>query len=423
MKRIILILIVSLPLLALAQKKSKDVTHLLNNAKVLYDKGQVDEAIALVKTRKRTLEQVDGGKLLYHKLLGQYYAALSQYENLEKESYIILSDTLLNASESDKAEAYFQIATICLSRNDIRKAEESFQRSLQIQKKFGNENNPYVRSTLSGLGTTYYYLKDYAKANQYFTTAKYLYEKNLDFSLEYVKCLNNYALVLNEQKEFFWAKCMIDVARNTLRQLPSAHNLESIVMPILSSMSTIYADMGYNDESLQIIQEGLSLCKDHNSMQATLLYNNLAVHAISRKDYKTSIYILTQCLPLAVAAQKNEILFNLAYVRWLTKDQEASATIRDLSESIINDVCSKFCFLSNSEREQYWKYYNPYIQILNSWLVQANDVKNNARLYDNALFSKGLLLRTSNRIRERIVTSGNKEVEKQYDELAQLSHP
>lgn len=47
-------------------------------------------------------------------------------------------------------------------------------------------------------------------------------------------------------------------------------------------------------------------------------------------------------------------MFNLAYAQWLAKDEEASATIKNMSESIINDVSSKFCFLSNTEREKYW---------------------------------------------------------------------
>ena len=35
-------------------------------------------------------------------------------------------------------------------------------------------------------------------------------------------------------------------------------------------------------------------------------------------------------------------MFNLAYAQWLAKDEEASATIKNMSESIINDVSSKF---------------------------------------------------------------------------------
>lgn len=189
---------------------------------------------------------------------------------------------------------------------------------------------------------------------------------------------------------------------------------------MLSSMSTIYASMGYNDESIDIIKEGLALCENVNSAQAALLYNNLAIHAISRKNYRTGIKVLKKCLPLIDATQKDEIMFNLAYAQWLAKDAEACSTVRNMSESIINDVCSKFCFLSNGEREKYWNYYSPYIYILNSWLAQANNKQNNSCLYNNALFAKGLLLRTSNRIRERLIDSGNKEAKEQYDELLAL---
>ena len=419
MKRIIIILMAFAPSLLFSQTKVEEFANVVSNAKVLYDKGNVKEALSLVKDNKKTFEQIAGGKLLYHKMLGGYYATLSQNDKAEKEFLAIISDVSISASEKDKAEAYFGIASACLSRGDLRKAEEAFLQSYQTYQKPGLENDPYARNVQAGLGLTYYLLKDYAKARRYFTNAKYLYEKNLDFSLEYVKCLSNYSLVLNEQKDFFWAKCMIDVARNSLRQLPNAHRM-GIILPVISSMSTIYADMGYYDESIGIIQEGLALCDNPNSPQAVLLYNNLAVHAIIRKDYITSVKLLTKCLSLADATQKEELMFNLAYAQWLAKDEEASTTIKNLSESIINDVSSKFCFLSNTEREKYWNYYSPYIYVLNSWLAQGKGEQNNACLYNNALFAKGLLLRTSNRIRERIANSESSEAKEQYEELMAL---
>ena len=419
MKRIIIILMAFAPSLLFSQTKVEEFANVVSNAKVLYDKGNVKEALSLVKDNKKTFEQITGGKLLYHKLLGGYYATLSQNGKAEKEFLAIISDVSISASEKDKAEAYFGIASACLSRGDLRKAEEGFLQSYQTYQKPGLENDPYARNIQAGLGLTYYLLRDYAKASQYFTNAKYLYEKNLDFSLEYVKCLSNYALVLNEQKDFFWAKCMIDVARNSLRQLPDAHRMGTI-LPVISSMSTIYADMGYYDESIGIIQEGLALCDNPNSPQAVLLYNNLAVHAIIRKDYRTSVKLLTKCLSLADATQKEELMFNLAYAQWLAKDEEASTTIKNLSESIINDVSSKFCFLSNTEREKYWNYYSQYIYVLNSWLTQNKGEQDNACLYNNALFAKGLLLRTSTRIRERIANSESSEAKEQYEELMAL---
>lgn len=95
---------------------------------------------------------------------------------------------------------------------------------------------------------------------------------------------------------------MIDVARNSLRKLSVNLNME-IVLPVISSMSTIYANMGYNEESIDIIKEGLSMCENPNSSQAALLYNNLAIHAIMRKDYRTGVqllkknYVVGRCNP------------------------------------------------------------------------------------------------------------------------------
>lgn len=139
--------------------------------------------------------------------------------------------------------------------------------------------------------------------NSFWNVCRIIRSINLDFSIEYVKCLSNCSICLNEQKDFFWAKCMIDVARNSLRKLSVNLNME-IVLPVISSMSTIYANMGYNEESIDIIKEGLSMCENPNSSQAALLYNNLAIHAIMRKDYRTGVQLLKKTMSLADATLK-----------------------------------------------------------------------------------------------------------------------
>ncbi len=418
MKRIIFVIIALLPFFVFAQKSSEDIISIINNVKILYEKGAINDAISLVKSNKKKFEQVDGGTVLYHKLLGSYYATLSQNDKSEREFNAIISDASVNASPKDKAEAFFGVASAYFSLGDLRKAEDAFLQSYQLYKQLDLEDDPYVREVLVGLGSTYFYLKDNARASQYFVDAKYLYEKNLDFSLGYVNCLKNYAMVLSEQKDFFWAKCLIDVASSTLQGISSLPNSD-VVLPIISSMSTIYADMGYNDESIDIIQKGLALYGNSNGNTVSL-YNNLAVHAITQKRYKAAVKLLKMCVPLSDIADKNEILFNLAYAQWLDNDPEAGSTIRNIVESIVNDVSSKFCFLSNKEREKYWNYYNPYLHILNAWLVLNATKQDNADLYNNALFAKGLLLRTSNRIREQIEQSDNSELKKQFNEMLAL---
>ena len=151
MKRIIIILMAFVPSLLFSQTKVDKIANVVSNAKVLYDKGNVNEALSLVKDSKKIFEQANGGKLLYHKLLGGYYATLSQNDKAEKEFMAIISDASITASEKDKAEAYFGIASASLSRGDLRKAEEAFLQSYQTYQKLGLENDPYARNVLAGL--------------------------------------------------------------------------------------------------------------------------------------------------------------------------------------------------------------------------------------------------------------------------------
>ena len=93
---------------------------------------------------------------------------------------------------------------------------------------------------------------------------------------------------------------------------------------------------------------------------------------------------------------------------------------KEMCGLVTNFVDKNFAFLSERQRNQYWKTIeNTYIasySLSNYYLVPEVNSLN----YNNALFTKGLLLRTTNGIRDAIYSSGNKELISQYEQLGNL---
>lgn len=420
MIRIYFIIIAILcPLLVNAQTPEHNLQVVLNQAQTYFANGDMKQTVDFVKSNKDVFYKVGDGKWAYHMMLGTCYASLLQNERSESEFKLIVTGKEMNVPEKEKAIAYCGIASACLGQGKMQQAEEAYMNAYQMLHTLGLDDDVCMRRVEAGLGTVYYFFKNYEEAANHFANAKFLHEKNLDFGLEYVKCLSNYALVLEEQNNLFWAKCMIDVARNSLFQETSISDMNTAVM-MLASMSTIYADMGYMDESMDIIEKGIGLCNEKMSSQKALLYNNLAVHSMVRKEYGEAVVFFKKALSLSGKTNLDEILFNLAYAQWLAKDEDYGKTAVKMSKGIIGDVTSKFSFLSNAEREKYWNYYSPYLYVLNSWLVKSSNKQNTEYLYNNALFAKGLLLRAANRVKEQIENSSNMNLKKKYTEMLEL---
>jgi CHAT domain-containing protein len=88
-----------------------------------------------------------------------------------------------------------------------------------------------------------------------------------------------------------------------------------------------------------------------------------------------------------------------------------------LSTSLINRI---FAFLSSPERENFWNVKSSYFELSYSLSWFRPVPESNALNYNNALFTKGLLLRTTNAVRDSIYSSGDQNLIEQYNEFSRL---
>ena len=86
--------------------------------------------------------------------------------------------------------------------------------------------------------------------------------------------------------------------------------------------------------------------------------------------------------------------------------------MEELSSVIIEDVVQQFSFLSADERTRYWEKNSDYLSKFNAMLFLGNDNRCYDQIYNNTIFSKGLLLRTTNYISEQITKTENKNLQK-----------
>jgi CHAT domain-containing protein len=244
-------------------------------------------------------------------------------------------------------------------------------------------------------------------------------------------------------------------ARSLLASLPMEHNQLQIVM---NNLAVTASDLGLKAEAintyLQLREAQEKTIGTSHSLYITTL-NNLMLNYIVLDSLQQAEFYLKQilqkepnatnlnnaamyyykkgenkqaekCYLSALKISKNsqerlQIILNLEYFYFQIKDfEKLPVLLKQVSESVTNKVNKFFSFLSEKQRYIYWN--NSNYQLLLSYPVTAaySTPETQSLAYDNTLFSKGLLLRSSNEIRNAVLHSGNQDLIAKFTELQSL---
>lgn len=314
------------------------------------------------------------------------------------------------------------------------------------------EHHKVYRNICDALGVLYYQLHNYQKAKDFSGQSKWLHEKYRDFDDLYIRCLSNCALVEYSLGHNYIAKMLMDVAfkylregygydtskqfANAMTELASitgtslnvtqlsnnadkAFQLRPYIL-LLSNAAAIYREAGFWEDAVICIKECISMCEELGE-QNGMAYNNLGTMYLSQNRISESLPYFEKAISLYTTDyEKNEGLFNYALVLWLSHSYECSDVAVQASKSLINSFAYNFSFLSQEEKYNYYTHFENYLPFINLMLYESGNENVYGCIYDNILVTKGLLLRTSNNIKETIFQSGDDELIGDYNRMIAL---
>lgn len=340
------------------------------------------------------------------------------YNAKQYDKVISLLTPLMSEYETDESSSYEDYVSIChllggayYETGNITDAENIYNKGLTVL--FNRPEDvtrlPVLRTILCDLGLVYSTLRSNDKAEEYLAYAKYLYEQNLDMDIAYSRCLNNLALVAIAKGNHLWAKCYMDVSVDVLSK--SSQVSGSQLATAYSNIAVIYENMGYLDEAEMNINKAVALCEQNNlTHELPQVLNNLGTLYWKKGEIGKAQECFAKAYLHSDMKYPNHALMglNLVGAQYLNNDRQFVNSAKALSKEVSDDILGKFTFLPNEMREQYWSMSNVYLQCCNAYLFDTHNTKNYGPIYNNVLFSKGLLLRTSNWIRSKINTAGDK---------------
>lgn len=350
---------------------------------------------AHIKAEKQANQGIE---LLNQRKFAEAYPLLSeawQFYNNNRQLYPV-----------DYANLAHTIGQYHLLTGAYDKAEEYYNRAIETLKN-GHVDDYVYRSTLADVGWYYYRLHNYDKANLMYAEAKYLYEKNLDLGYRYANLLSNYSIIQSDLGNTLWAKMFVDMAKDIYVESDKTDSLSLSV--ILNNVASTYSQLGFTDEAISTLHQALDVRpKSSNNNGLPELLSNLGTIYYNQKKYTEAIKYFQDAFDLDHSI--NNVLgsgMNLAWTQYVLKSKDCFRTSQILSDSIISDAMGKFSYLSNEERELYWLYNNIRLSLVNAIFANANNGTHTGAIYNNSLFAKGLLLKTSNQIKRDILASGD----------------
>lgn len=376
---------------------------------------------------------------------GAYEHAIPQLEN-------IIAKWPSSASPSGRYLFIQALGTCYVNTGNLNAAENMYLNALAEMKRDKMENGPVYRRMCNALGGVYAELHNYQKTLDYCGEAKSLYEKYLDFGLDYIQCLSNCALAEDGLQRPLMAKELIDVALSHLRKIDAdsvktsmlslyeqlskytnekvdvknassllnrAYNIVPLIT-ILSNASTIYFNSGFVDDAIKAMKECVALMEANNEPYS-LAYNNLACLYLSQNKVKEALpYFQKSMANSKTLYESTEIGFNYALALWLDKSPKSNDIAISTAALLKKNIQDCFAFLSEEERMKFYETFDYYLPFLNFILWDNKDQSEYGTIYDNILLSKGLLLKTTNRIKEAIMTSGNEQAVSTYNRMIEL---
>ena len=264
---------------------------------------------------------------------------------------------------------------------------------------------------------------------------------NYESSTDYQKSLNNlvtYELAAGQPAEAkvyaqeYWE--LVQEKENALDQVYALLNLGSVYRELDNYDSAFY----YWDLAQRIsTSNGLEQRPVHSS-----LLNNLGEMLFELEIYNQAINYFEQSLaiqsskPLKDPITYQTTLYNLAECyRWNGNYPEADEAYQTLIANLVEDIQQNFTYLSESEKLIFYQKQQGFIQSYLSFaleisgLLPLQDSDNPyindqiaGSLYNLQLTTKAIILNSSKRMKERILSSGNAELIANYENWDRLKN-
>ena len=381
------------------------------NASLVY--AQTLENLALVRMRLGDLGTV----------LAELDSSLSIYKVIGGESSAAYAKGMAGIGR------YYEIT------GDYAKAEPYLKRARDVIKTADGAQSATYATSLNGLALLYQTMGNYRDAGQLLLEAKSIFERlHGKSNSEYSTTTQNLGTLYQLQGQLDLAEPLLKEALDIDRNVLGENNPQYAIS--LQNLATLYQKLGRRQEAEETLNRALALTKatlgqQHPSYVTTLsnlaaLYQDKGDFVLAEKTWRESVDLRKRILGESHPDYARS-LFGLAGVyhaqgQW----EKAKQYYEPVVLSYQKQVRDFFPSLSEKEKGAFYAKIKPVFDAYQDFCVQylhANPASRGemaVKLYDLQLSTKAILLNASNKVRTRILASGDVQLKSIFNEWLSL---
>lgn len=385
-----------------------------------------------------------------------YLAAINGVYPKEHPNYIAaltnLSSLQVILNEHDKAEQTLsELLKLCMTtfgekhsyyihtlnnlsglysqRGQYEKAEPLAEKALSIRKALYGPNHPEVISGLNNLSSLYLRTGNYAKAMQTATEAIEIIGRTTGkSSIEYIRLCNVLASIHIRQKEFGQAYPLLMQADSILSTIEGGH--PELELAILHNLNNVLFNIDSIEENVleerltKVIEKKKRLVGENDSYYQSVsnlasFYDEKEKHAQARTLYDSLLTDVEQNIGTESLLYHNILLNSSINYELMDSIRQARLFFESYLQLSKDRVRSNFAYMPENERELYWKTLNKHIKRCQSFAdrYKDRDPALGYLAYNCELFSKNLLLGSSQTVRQAILGSNNDRLIANWNKL------
>lgn len=411
---------------------------------VAFVQAQMGNSALAEKTYLKSLSLINsvyGKKDMWYawqlKTFGEFYYDGSRYDQsekmLEESKKVILS--LQGNQHYDFATIISSLAKTKIKLEKYKEAEELIMKAVDIYRlHIENHFGSYLGS-IEQLQSFYSLFGRNLEALEQVNKTLALVDKKLGRGSRYIDNLLFKSNTYISLKQY-------DSARLIANQCKTV--AEDLFGPSHWMVLSAYRDMGFSDikqlklddaeRNFKYVVDHLKMSGNTQSTDYSAALNNIATVHLEKGNYALAEKYLNEALQINTKMKDgtgidfNHLNLGKVYSQW-NKPELAETNFKLAMNNRNKYLLANFYFLSDNEKTQYWNSNKNFIEYFQSFA--ANRLKQNPSivqdLYNLQLATKGILLSTSNKIKKRILSSGDSVMINHYyqwldqrDQLAQF---
>ncbi|MDX2189916.1 MAG: CHAT domain-containing tetratricopeptide repeat protein [Bacteroidota bacterium] len=409
---------------SVGERNNEYIVSLVNLASIYKLEGKMELAEPIYLKAMNLMKETAGeNSVEYASVLNNialYYTENGRYELAEAyfRLAIDISKKVIGDRHPDIAVTYNNLGLLYKNMGRYDQAEPMLKKSQKIRKDILGEKHPDYAESLNNLAGLYEVIGRYDQAEILYKQAMELTKSQFgERSLKYAYAVNNLAGVYEELKKYTQAEQLYTLSLSLVKEFLGENHPDFATT--LNNMALLKQAMGKKEDALALFKRNLETTRaslgDKHPNFLTSMSNYAALLENMNKNSEAETYFIN-----VLNARKETLgekhpsytntLYELAKLYSCMKNYSQADIYWDKAlGNYLYEIDTYFPGMSEKEKGKFYNTVSPRFEQFNSYcLIRYKD--NPAilsKMYDYEIATKALLLNSTNKVRQRILNSGD----------------